>query len=222
MLSAAHVLAMDAKNLLDVVDSIRVRYPELFVQQDRRPSMTAPTANILTHPIVISDQMSQQQQFGANMTSSMDDGFEQMQTYQNLSELADSVNAEIYANQEQIQQIHGSEGIYDNECVINAQLKSMSIENDEPINSQPNHSVATAVSTTSAGESSAAKVAKPPVAAKPTNVQQKIKAFNSGGFSLATTSPAEKYPPSTVSSHDEPLKIIENESDLYCNTKAIE
>ncbi|EAA05272.4 AGAP011118-PA, partial [Anopheles gambiae str. PEST] len=30
MLSAAHVLAMDAKNLLDVVDSIRVRYPNLF------------------------------------------------------------------------------------------------------------------------------------------------------------------------------------------------
>lgn len=30
MLSAAHVLAMDAKNLLDVVDSVRMRYPELF------------------------------------------------------------------------------------------------------------------------------------------------------------------------------------------------
>lgn len=27
MLSAAHVLAMDAKNLLDVIDSIRIRYP---------------------------------------------------------------------------------------------------------------------------------------------------------------------------------------------------
>lgn len=29
MLSAAHVLAMDAKNLLDVVDSIRMRYPDV-------------------------------------------------------------------------------------------------------------------------------------------------------------------------------------------------
>lgn len=29
MLSAAHVLAMDAKNLLDVVDSVRIRYPEV-------------------------------------------------------------------------------------------------------------------------------------------------------------------------------------------------
>lgn len=29
MLGAAHVLAMDSKNLLDVVDAIRIRYPEL-------------------------------------------------------------------------------------------------------------------------------------------------------------------------------------------------
>jgi len=29
MLSAAHVLAMDAKNLLDVVDAIRIRYPQV-------------------------------------------------------------------------------------------------------------------------------------------------------------------------------------------------
>lgn len=29
MLSSAHVLAMDAKNLLDVVDSVRIRYPEV-------------------------------------------------------------------------------------------------------------------------------------------------------------------------------------------------
>lgn len=29
MLSSAHVLAMDAKTLLDVVDSVRIRYPEV-------------------------------------------------------------------------------------------------------------------------------------------------------------------------------------------------
>ena len=27
MLSSAHILAMDAKNLLDVIDSIRINYP---------------------------------------------------------------------------------------------------------------------------------------------------------------------------------------------------
>ncbi len=29
MLQAAHVLAMDAKNLLDVVDNIRIRFPDV-------------------------------------------------------------------------------------------------------------------------------------------------------------------------------------------------
>ena len=29
MLSSAHVLAMDAKNLLDVVDKIRIKYPQV-------------------------------------------------------------------------------------------------------------------------------------------------------------------------------------------------
>lgn len=29
MLAAAHVLAMDSKNLLDVVDNIRIRYPQI-------------------------------------------------------------------------------------------------------------------------------------------------------------------------------------------------
>ena len=29
MLSAAHALAMDAKNLLDVVDSVRIKFPEV-------------------------------------------------------------------------------------------------------------------------------------------------------------------------------------------------
>lgn len=32
MLSAAHVLAMDAKNLLDVVDAIRQRYETIFCE----------------------------------------------------------------------------------------------------------------------------------------------------------------------------------------------
>ena len=29
MLSSAHVIAIDAKNLLDVIDSVRIRYPEV-------------------------------------------------------------------------------------------------------------------------------------------------------------------------------------------------
>lgn len=40
MLSAAHVLAMDAKNLLDVVDAIRQRYDSLFVEYFENVSQT--------------------------------------------------------------------------------------------------------------------------------------------------------------------------------------
>lgn len=32
MLGAAHVLAMDSKNLLDVIDTIRIRYPHINKQ----------------------------------------------------------------------------------------------------------------------------------------------------------------------------------------------
>lgn len=46
MLSAAHVLAMDAKNLLDVVDSIRVRFPNLVLP--KQPSL--PTSPIQKQP----------------------------------------------------------------------------------------------------------------------------------------------------------------------------
>lgn len=42
MLSAAHVLAMDAKNLLDVVDSVRIRYPNLFMAEDIQNVATVP------------------------------------------------------------------------------------------------------------------------------------------------------------------------------------
>lgn len=38
MLSAAHILAMDAKNLLDVIDSIRIRYPYVDSQICQRQS----------------------------------------------------------------------------------------------------------------------------------------------------------------------------------------
>lgn len=52
MLSAAHVLAMDAKNLLDVVDSVRIRYPDLFMTEEIQNVATVPaTSNISCDPI---------------------------------------------------------------------------------------------------------------------------------------------------------------------------
>jgi len=41
MLSSGHILAMDAKNLLDVVDSVRMQYPEVEAMIRGRQSETA-------------------------------------------------------------------------------------------------------------------------------------------------------------------------------------
>lgn len=51
MLSAAHVLAMDAKNLLDVIDSIRSRFPNLFhISSESRSNKSTPTNSATSSP----------------------------------------------------------------------------------------------------------------------------------------------------------------------------
>lgn len=56
MLSAAHVLAMDAKNLFDVVDSIRQRYQHLFPPSATKEtscssSFESTSGSIVTEPV---------------------------------------------------------------------------------------------------------------------------------------------------------------------------
>lgn len=146
----------------------------------------------------------------------------QQQTYQNLSEIKEHavqpIRDEIYANQEQIQQCQqNTEGIYDNDCMINAQMKMLAIEKSNLTQITPNST-----------ENSNMQPIKPPVAAKPSNLQQKIKALNNAGLSVSTVDKFIPPPTTTVttagavgaSNHNEPLKIIEDEQDLYCNTKA--
>lgn len=41
MLSSGHILAMDAKNLLDVVDSVRMQYPEVEAMVSGQQSETS-------------------------------------------------------------------------------------------------------------------------------------------------------------------------------------
>ena len=43
MLSSAHILAMDAKNLLDVIDSIRMNFPNVDMMITSRPSGHTPS-----------------------------------------------------------------------------------------------------------------------------------------------------------------------------------
>ena len=50
MLSSAHILAMDAKNLLDVVDTIRINYPsveQLFLSGTSSSSISGTESGII-------------------------------------------------------------------------------------------------------------------------------------------------------------------------------
>lgn len=53
MLGAAHVLAMDSKNLLDVVDAIRIRYPNI------NPYAQNPKDSAQSIPVEVSDPESE-------------------------------------------------------------------------------------------------------------------------------------------------------------------
>lgn len=216
MLSAAHVLAMDAKNLLDVVDSIRLRYPELFL---RAPQNTSP-------PLDHATSTAQQIQSVRGPISQLEtnvDSYEQMQqqTYQNLSEIADQsasmgspemdgASEDLYANQQQLDQ---QQGIYDNDCVISAQLNKLNVTNDTP-------SYVSAVDSIVTPKLSPLPPAKPPVAAKPVNLHQKLKSNLS---TAAATPSAHSNDSSTVAtSAEDSLKIVEHEQDLYSNAKITE
>lgn len=63
MLSAAHVLAMDAKNLLDVIDSIRSRFPNLFsTEGSSRSNKSTPNNSATSSPSRKMKPQQQQQQ----------------------------------------------------------------------------------------------------------------------------------------------------------------
>lgn len=180
MLSAAHVLAMDAKNLLDVVDSVRIRYPDLFSVESAL-SMAAHQQCEAADEFRLrdtDDNDGEQIQIDNNGPSHFphlsstsgsitfsDDCMEQ-QTYQNLCKSSEPpppsfIADEIYVNQ--IEPINTTEGIYDNECIVNAQLKNLSIDSQ----------IANSFENTSAPMNQSNKIippmssTKPPLAAKP-------------------------------------------------------
>lgn len=232
MLSAAHILAMDAKNLLDVVDSIRSRYPELFVQPAPRPKPNLPLSHDPYHTERLQTFTTVSSYAQPHQLRSEDNGYEVMtnQTYQNAPNIVDTAitaaldangqsfayqdDPKIYANNQP------NSGIYDNDCIINAQM------------SQSSNEPAAAASTTNGSNATEGDVyatversshtkpdmpIKPPVAAKPTNLHNKFKV-------ALNTSPIITNIPITVehsSLIDEPLKIVESEQDLYSNSGAV-
>lgn len=111
MLSSAHILAMDTKNLLDVCDSIRARYPNVKCDL---PDGSSPDHARLP-----------QQQLQSPL---------QQDVYENVSgaERAGVVE-QIYHNQAPPTDI----GIYDNQAAIQEQLKIVE-EPTSPVESQFN------------------------------------------------------------------------------------
>lgn len=193
MLSAAHVLAMDAKNLLDVIDSLRLRYPELFKQYSATSTTPLQPESISRFSF---DIPSQQQPSASISSPQSDDSYQIMtrQTYENMSQMQNQLplqhnspptsltqsyeqqSNDLYANQQ-------SAGIYDNECVINQQMKSLEMD--------------------------AKGSPKPPVAAKPSNLQQKLK-MNARIVGCAKTDHVGM---------EDALKIVED--DMYSNTMSM-
>uniref|UniRef100_A0A182RAR1 Protein kinase domain-containing protein n=1 Tax=Anopheles funestus TaxID=62324 RepID=A0A182RAR1_ANOFN len=152
MLSAAHVLAMDAKNLLDVVDSIRVRYPNLFPQQPSAPSSptqrqqgsgNASTVTSAVHPSntpqMFAQQQQQQHSFDQSQLLMMGECYQNLQPKQPMlahssppTSLTHSYESSAptmvmgNAGQPGMATIssYQQSGIYDNECIISSQQQS--------------------------------------------------------------------------------------------------
>lgn len=174
MLSAAHALAMDAKNLLDVVDSVRLRYPDLFQHSNINnfESLEMSLQNLQTTTIPNDEH------------ESIDPN--DSQTYQNVSQIMKTSSINV----DEQQNVSNQCGIYDNECDLNDDIDKMNFD-IQPID---NNTLS----------SNAFIPAKPPVAAKPINLQKLKANFSS---SISTAAPNKNI---------DPLKIIETDDDT-CN-----
>lgn len=105
MLSSAHILAMDTKNLLDVCDSIRARYPN--VKCDFSAITTSQEQQNARLPQQLLTQLQLQEP-------------PVQEVYENLSGLERvEITEQLYSNQNPPTDI----GIYDNQAAIQEQLK---------------------------------------------------------------------------------------------------
>ncbi|XP_055538901.1 uncharacterized protein LOC129726199 isoform X2 [Wyeomyia smithii] len=207
MLSAAHVLAMDAKNLLDVVDSIRVRFPNLVLTkqpslptspiQKQQPTSIASagspssasnnsTSNPPSScgPPISSYQQQPQHTFDAQSTAESYQNLQPKQIFHSHSSPPSSLTHSFETGQSQLYSNQQS-GIYDNECVLNQAQWSNDGKPKKPL-----------------------IAVKPPAAALASHKLKSSNAFSSVGSQLPV--PDELL--------NEPLKIIEDPAELYSNT----
>ena len=119
MLSAAHILAMDTKNLLDVCDSIRQRFPNVIIEYPAHCYSPSVDQNaFLPQPHQSPKKMQQQL-------------YLQQEFYENVSNPQAQVTEQLYCNQNPPTDI----GIYDNNSII--QQEQLRIV-EEPILSPTN------------------------------------------------------------------------------------
>lgn len=190
MLSSAHVLAMDAKNLLDVVDSLRVRFPDLFAGH----TIVIPASQL--QPIIDNNQLQTTPPQNTQSQYTVDDCYQIMtrQTYQNLSQMQQQ-----QSNESHDQYSNEQCGIYDNESAIAQQMEHMDLESKHSTGNGP--------------------PSKPPVAAKPSNLQQKLRRQQ-----LQQQQLGAKDSCIDTNAMDDTLRIVEDdhyqEEQLYSNTSA--
>lgn len=120
MLSSSHILAMDTKNLLDVCDSIKARFPNVKYEIPNGSFNAADPQNSRL-PQHLSNQANCEQ------TPS------QQEVYGNVSADRFEVSEQLYSNQAPPTEI----GIYDNHAAIQEQLKIIE-EPTSPVDPQFN------------------------------------------------------------------------------------
>ncbi|XP_061513648.1 uncharacterized protein LOC1270807 isoform X2 [Anopheles gambiae] len=191
MLSAAHVLAMDAKNLLDVVDSIRVRYPNLFPQQQQPQQPSAPSSptqrqhgaatsvTSAVHPSNTPQMFAQQQQqhsFDQSQLLMMGDCYQNLQPKQPMLAHSSPPTSLTHSYEPGGLSSYQQSGIYDNECIISSQQQQQ----------QQHQSVEVA-----------GKLKKPAIAAKPPSVvamaSVKLKPVATGSLDVPDAAGGELY-----------------------------
>ncbi|XP_040170873.1 uncharacterized protein LOC120904707 isoform X3 [Anopheles arabiensis] len=194
MLSAAHVLAMDAKNLLDVVDSIRVRYPNLFPQQQQQQQPLQPSApssptqrqhgaatsvTSAVHPSNTPQMFAQQQQqhsFDQSQLLMMGDCYQNLQPKQPMLAHSSPPTSLTHSYEPGGLSSYQQSGIYDNECIISSQQQQ-----------QQQHQSAEVTG----------KLKKPAIAAKPPSVvamaSVKLKPVATGSLDVPDAAGGELY-----------------------------
>ncbi|XP_063707985.1 focal adhesion kinase 1 isoform X2 [Culicoides brevitarsis] len=247
MLACAHVLAMDAKNLLDVVDSIRVRYPDLVLpahlQPQQPPSPTVqhfqqnlqPSGASNAIPSTVAPQVTHLHTVTQSMTYQTQVLPDSENQYQNSPN--DCYQNATIARQQQQQLQHSSPPASlthsyvapapNNEAAAAAPQQIYSnqqgiYDNETATNSAPAPNKKPETASNAAAPAPPVKVKPPPpVRAPTTGLVSKMRA-NFQANAADTNNKGFKSNNNQDMALNEPLKIVEDPNEMYSNTAGIQ